>query len=191
MVEKSLIQACIRREEKACKALFFQLFNLMMSVSIRYQNNEIDAKDCVNSTFMKVLDGLRQIDIDRPIEGWVRRICINENIDQYRKNKKHNESICLDNPEIVNMPIARLDYTAFEAMLSYEDVLEMVGKLPDTSAKVFNLYAIDGYKHREIADLLDISEGTSRWHLSYARQLLQERINEEIKRHKMIIYGKE
>ena len=191
MIDKDILQACIRRDEKACKTLYFKLYNLLMSVSMRYQRNEIDAKDCVNVTFIKVIDGLSEIDLNRPIEGWVRRICINENIDQYRKYKKHNESLNIDNPETVSMPQITVESEAFEQMLSYEDVLDMVKKLPDTTSKVFNLYVIDGYKHREIAELLDISEGTSRWHLSYARQSLKETISEEIKRHKMIIYGKE
>jgi RNA polymerase sigma-70 factor (ECF subfamily) len=110
-------------------------------------------------------------------DAWAKRIMVNSLIDEYRKNKKYNTQITKSDSE------RELDYYSkghkndAESNLGYENIMMLVKELPVTSAHVFNLYVIEGYSHKEIAEKLDMSEGTSKWHLSTARKLLREKLD--------------
>ena len=113
---------------------------------------------------------------------------VNTLIDEYRKDRKYNTRITKSDSE------RELDFFSTghqndaESNLGYENIMMLVRELPNTTAKVFNLYVIDGYSHREIGELLEMSEGTSKWHLSTARKQLRERIEDlENRNHRMVI----
>ena len=148
----------------------------MMSICYRYENNRDDAKATVNICFLKVVINLEKYKKEIPFKLWVRRITINTIIDEYRKNKKAKEST-----SIVDFQTEIKEYTSHEinsylTKIDAEEIYELVNGLPDMPKKIFNLYVVDGFDHNEIAVMLDIPSGTSRWHLSVAKEELKNKL---------------
>ena len=140
----------------------------MMSVCMRYAKDHEEAKDMLNEGFMKVFKNINKYKATHSLESWIRRIMINNAIDHYRKYKKHRNQI--DITEVY-------DYANDETVssdLSVKEIMKLVQKLSPAYKTVFNLYVVDGYNHREIAEKLGISEGTSKSNLSKARAKLQQ-----------------
>jgi RNA polymerase sigma factor (sigma-70 family) len=173
LVEKNLIERCIREEPKAQYEMYRALFSLMMSVCTRYERNRQDAESKMNAGFLKILTHLKERKEEVPFELWVRRIMINTVIDDHRKNKSRKttetltEEIGETDVKVVNDYLNQMEAEEFERMMQ---------GLPEMSGRVFNLYAIDGFSYKEISDMLEMSEGTARWHVSQARTLLQKDI---------------
>lgn len=148
-----------------------------MPVCFRYHSHEEDARSSFNLGFMKILKNLDHIIKEEVnFNAWSKRVMINTLIDEYRKQKNHLSHINGKETE------RELDYHS-EAVendassnLGYENIMKLLEEIPSISAKVFNLYVIDGFSHKEIGDLLSMSEGTSKWHLSTARKLLREKL---------------
>jgi RNA polymerase sigma-70 factor (ECF subfamily) len=141
-----------------------------MAICRRYALNDYDAADVLNAGFLKVFTHIGKYDPAKPFKSWIGRIITNTAIDQYRMNLKfsdHEDVTTYEN--IGDTHVATND-------LDYKDLLALVQGLSPAYRTVFNLYAIDGYSHEEIAALLDISVGTSKSNLFKARQKLQERI---------------
>ena len=179
MVNQQLLKSAAGGDRRAQFELYKRCFNVLMSVSMRYRRSEDDAVAMVNEGFLKIVSHLGKYSPDTPFEAWIRRIMINTLIDDFRKNRKVNELIenhdftdYDDHANLVDFNTAGLQFDASE-------LEAMIRSLPPMSGKVFNLFAIDGYGHLEIAELLGISEGTSKWHLSFARQRLRELLQRE------------
>ena len=173
MVPESLIERCLREEPKAQYELYRALYGQMMAICGRYERNKQDAVARMNQGFLKILTNLDKRRPEVPFELWTRRIMINTVIDQHRHDRQRRQSESLDAPldegalTEVNDYLRQMDAEAFAELLS---------RVPDMSRNVFNLFAIDGFGHAEIATMLGISEGTSKWHVSHARQVLQQSI---------------
>lgn len=173
-----IIQACNRDDRKAINQLYEHCFHMLMPVCFRYNNNEEDARAALNQGFLKILSGLKQMEGEFNFGAWARRIMVNSLIDDYRKNKRYSDHITKSDNE------RELDYHATgakndaESNLGYDAIMWLLEDLPETSAYVFKLYVIEGYSHKEIGDMLDISEGTSKWHLSTSRKMLREKLEE-------------
>jgi RNA polymerase sigma-70 factor (ECF subfamily) len=173
MVRESLLTECLRRDPRAEEELYRALYPMMMSICSRYERNRQDAAARMNDGFLKVLLNLHRRRPEVPFDIWVRRIIINTVIDGYRKELKRKTHESMETP---------MDRTAVSEVNEYlrhmeaEAFAELLRRVPEASRKVFNLFAIDGYSHEEIAGMLSISIGTSKWHVSHARQLLQEAI---------------
>jgi RNA polymerase sigma-70 factor (ECF subfamily) len=151
---------------------------------MRYYANHEDARHALNNGFLKIVNGLQNVDLDElNFAAWAKRIIVNTLIDEYRKNKNHNQAIVAreTEAELANSAEKVENLGAME--LSYQEILDLLKTIPPISAHVFTLYVIDGYNHKEIGDLLEISEGTSKWHLSTARKLLRERLELMENRH--------
>jgi len=178
-----IIQACNREDRKAINMLYEHCFQLLMPVCFRYNNNEEDARAALNQGFLKILAGLKQMDGEFNFGAWARRIMVNSLIDEYRKNKRYTDHIAKSDNE------RELDYHATgtknegESNLGYDTIMKLLEALPEATAYVFKLYVIEGFSHKEIGDQLDISEGTSKWHLSTARKMLREKL-EALENHK-------
>ena len=170
-----LIENCQRGKAGSERALYEQFFSYGMSVSLRYTASYEEAIEVLNDSFLKVFKKLKDLKNGK-FKPWFRRIIINTATDYYRKNKKY---------EFIQ---THEDYLKYEvsaeelitAQLSYEELLKLVQRLTPAYKTVFNLYAIDGYKHEEIAKLLNISVGTSKSNLSRARELLKEMLKKTI-----------
>lgn len=156
--------------------LYEYCFHAFMPVCFRYHNNEEDARSSLNIGFMKILKGLDSVDKELNFQAWSKRIMVNTLIDEYRKKKNYQSKVMAKETE------RELDVNALpseneaESAFGYENLLKLIEQLPEVSAKVFNLYVIDGYNHKEIGEILGISEGTSKWHLSTARKTLREKL---------------
>lgn len=168
---QNLLSACLKNDRAAQKELYRTYFSYGMSVALRYASNRKEAEEIFNDAFYKVFKRIEQYNRDYPFKAWFRQILINTSIDYQRKYKKLKPFAALEDQNI-NESADNFGYDN----LVYEDLLEHIQKLPPTYRLVFNMYAIDGLKHHEIASELGISEGTSKSNYSRARKLLQTHI---------------
>ena len=154
----------------------------------RYNNNEEDARAAFNSGFIKILSGLEKVDKDLNFDAWAKRVMVNNLIDEYRKNKRYTSHITKSDSERALDFYSEGHTNNAESNLGYENIMMLVQELPAVSARVFNLYVIEGYSHKEIGELLEMSEGTSKWHLSTARKMLREKLDRlENRNQRMVI----
>jgi RNA polymerase sigma factor (sigma-70 family) len=169
-----LIKSCIACERKAQFELYKSCYGLLMSICYRYEKNKEDAEEMVNMAFLKILKNIQHYQQKVPFEAWIRKIMINTIIDRYRTNKRMNETML--NTDFSESKHHNNSYDLNEADLAYnaESLENLLLHLPEMSRKVFNLYAIDGFSHKEISDMLGISEGTSKWHVSTSRVKLKD-----------------
>ncbi len=180
--EIQLITALKRADSRAQKVVYERYSGKMMAVCVRYIANRSDAEEVMIDGFMRGFERIAQFREEGSFEGWLRRIMVTESLMFLRRAKTWRQEIALD--EIASEP----DYEWAEDFLEVDDLLRLVGQLPEGYRTVFNLYAIEGYTHQEIASELGISEGTSKSQLSRARLWLQtslvklEREYEQVKR---------
>ncbi len=178
IVDKTLLEDCKQNKRKAQFELYKLCYSILLSVCLRYENNKEDAEFLLNKAFYKILKNLESYQDNVPFEAWIRRITINTAIDEYRKSKRSKLDFVEEPME--SYPLLDMDFNEAEKKFNADELLEMVKRLPPASQKVFNLYVIDGYNHKEIAEKLDMSEGTSKWHLSSARKKLKELVTKVI-----------
>jgi RNA polymerase sigma factor (sigma-70 family) len=186
IVTPDILNECKRGNRKAIELLYKHCFNVLMPVCMRYHNHEEDARSSLNIGFMKLLKGLETVDEKVNFPAWSKRIIVNTLIDEYRKKKNYGNYVSGKETERELDNLGGSVVNKAENNLGYENLLQLINQLPAVSAKVFNLYVIEGYNHREIGELLEMSEGTSKWHLSTARKLLREKL-EKIENHALVI----
>lgn len=168
-----IIDLSVRQDRMAQKQLFNRFSPRLLSICRQYIPDMYQAEDVMIAAFMKIFSKLHTFERKGNFEAWIRRIAINESISFIRSNKP-----VPDGEEILN----GLSDTHQTADLLYKDDYQnMIDSLPEGCKIVFNLYAIEGFRHLEIAEMLQISEGTSKSQLAYARRLLQNMINQENK----------
>jgi RNA polymerase sigma factor (sigma-70 family) len=141
-----------------------------MAIAMRYAIDEHEAADIMSHAFVKMFRSISSFDETKGnFHGWLKRIVINESLDHIKQRSKfsHQEIDTAEEPAITNAVIEKTDAAA---------IMELVKQLPPATHAVFVLYAIDGFAHKEIAAQLKISEGTSKWHLSEARKILQQKL---------------
>ena len=141
----------------------------MLGICIRYLKNQMDAEEVMLNGFVKIFNSCGQFENKGSFEGWMKRIVVNEALGFLRKKEPLHLAIEKDHIHVPSEASAESD-------LAVEDLLNMLHELPAGYRTVFNLYAIEGYSHKEIAEMLDINEGTSKSQLSKARALLQKRL---------------
>jgi RNA polymerase sigma factor (sigma-70 family) len=183
-VTKQILVGSAENDRRSQKVLYEYCYRQFIRLCMRYYTNHEDARYALNNGFLKIVTGLQNVDLDElNFAAWAKRIIVNTLIDEYRKNKNHNQTIIAKETEaeLANSSEKVENLGAME--LSYQEILDLLKTIPPISAHVFTLYVIDGYNHREIGDLLEITEGTSKWHLSTARKLLRERIDLMENRH--------
>lgn len=170
MTDADLIAACRQGSSRAQKLLYERFAGLMLSVCMRYLRRREDAEEALIVGFTNVFRALDQYRHEGSFEGWIRRIMVNEALGLLRRK------------EPLHMAIDELTYdvpataATAESQLNADDMLAVLAQLPAGYRTVFNLYALEGYTHPEIGELLGISEGTSKSQLSKARAMLQRRL---------------
>lgn len=170
MTEKELIKGCIKENRHCQKEVFRRYAGKMLSICMRYSRHRMEAEDILQDAFVKVFDNISRFEAKGSFEGWIRRIVVNTALKNYKKKSNRNEQIGLENHlEIPKDP-------SVYSHLNEEELLRLVAKLPEGYRIVFNLYAIEGYSHKEIAHQLNIKESTSRSQLVKARKMLQQQI---------------
>jgi RNA polymerase sigma-70 factor (ECF subfamily) len=151
-----------------------------MSVCTRYQRDEQQAVTSLNNGFLKILQNLDRYRGDEvPFEAWIRRIMINTAIDAFRREKKWRELTVFTGTIEKDYPDERLDFNEGDERLNAQYLEALLRRLPPVTQQVFNMFALDGFSHREISELMGMSEGTSKWHVSHARSQLQNWIKTE------------
>lgn len=179
-ITTEILEACVRNDRRAQKQLYEQCYHALMGVCMRYYTNPEDARFAFNNGFLKIINGLASVDLkDISFGAWSKRIMVNVLIDEYRRNKNHQSLIFAKETDRELEIHASNTANSGEEGLHYEAVMGLLKTIPPVSAHVFTLYVIDGYNHKEIGELLEITEGTSKWHLSTARKLLRERLEEQ------------
>ncbi len=168
MTDQDLIKECIDNNPKAQKELYDRFASKMMGVSYRYANSQEEAKDILQDAFIKVFGRIGSFKKEGSLEGWIRRIVVNTALDNIRKRKKDKQNVSLTEAEHL---ASNKDYIIEN--LSAEDLLQMLKTIPIGYRTVFNLYAIEGYSHKEIADSLGITENTSKSQYSRAKAFLR------------------
>lgn len=168
--EKATLRKAVRGNRNAQRMIYEKYSPKMLSVCRQYIKDNHFAEDVMISGFVKVFKGLNSFRSEGSFEGWIRRIMVREAITYLRKN----QFVVYDSEKIETYTETVL-YN--ESQLQVEEVQKLIDSLPDGYKTVFVLYAVEGYKHREIAELLQISESTSKSQLFKARQFLQKRIS--------------
>ena len=179
MTESEIIKACIKGERRAQNALYKLYFPLMSSICLRYTNDKDEAIQKLNSGYFKILKNIAKYDKRFAFATFARRIMVNHLIDEFRKEKRYLSIVEFKDYNELEETAA---YNQAELDFDAKYLLDILKTLPELTQKVFNLYAIDGYKHKEIAELLKMSEGTSKWHVSDARKKLKELLDKQNKR---------
>ena len=183
VIDNELLKECQDGSRRACNQLYEKLFSFLMNICIRYNNDYDKAGDVLNAVFLKVIQNLDKRDPTKQFLGWVKAIAMNHLADEFRKQKRYTEKFFLSD-DLVSFEKAGSDISM--GGLEVQDLIKMVQSLPPACNRIFNLYAIDGYSHKEIGEMLGISEGTSKSQLHLARHKLQEMLKEEQKTLKKI-----
>jgi RNA polymerase sigma-70 factor (ECF subfamily) len=168
-----IISGCKKGDRKAQEKLYKNYYRAMMTICLRYTKNDEDAVEVLNNGFFKVFKNIQRYDsMQSGLYTWIRTIVVNSCLDFIKQKQKLEKVSALNedaevhiDPEVVSK-------------IKTNELLDQVRKLAPATQAVFNLYVIEGYNHKEISEMLNISEGTSKWHLSEARKNLQQLINE-------------
>lgn len=182
VTEQDIISACIDNDPRAQKILFENYAPKMLGVCARYCSNMEDAKDALHEGFMKVFKRIDKFKGNSALETWITRLMINTAIDQFKKSIKY---VAYDNEESVlahndDDNSYQISVEEDEEEIKLDDLYQVINQLPDGYRVVFNLYAIEGYTHKEISAQLNISAGTSKSQLARARTLLKKLMKEQL-----------
>ncbi|MGX1022924.1 RNA polymerase sigma factor [Flavobacterium sp. CS20] len=166
---KNLIKQCQNKELKAQKALYEIYSSKLFSLCLKYSKNYAEAQDNLQDAFISIYENIHQFKHKGSFEGWMKRIAINTALQRYRNQKVFS----LNYEENLIQPDN--DYT--ENNISLQELLKCIQELPNRYRMVFNLYVLDGHSHKEIAEMMNISEGTSKSNLARGRQILKDKVN--------------
>lgn len=172
MNDSDLIKGSIAGDPKMQEALYQKFAAKMYAVCLRYAGNNDDAQDLLQEGFIKVFRNLEKFRHEGSFEGWMRRVFVNTSIEQYRRKVHMNSISEQEERGIEDASVSVLD------QLAEQDIVKLVQELSPGYRAVFNLYVIEGYSHKEIGELLSISEGTSKSQLARAKAILQKKVAE-------------
>lgn len=169
MTEEAILQGCLQNKPAAQKELYHKYSPKMLSVCYRYGHNREDAEDMLQEGFIKVFSQMHTFENRGSLEGWIRRIMVHTCINILKKNKKFNESV-----DIIHATTLQVREDAIPSIIQAKQVIECIRLLPIGYRTVLNLYAIEGFSHREIGEMLDIEESTSRSQYTRAKAMLED-----------------
>lgn len=167
--DKEIINGCVNKDKLFEDILYKKFASIAYAICLRYVSDVDDAKDVFQEAFVKVYTQLSRYSYEGSFEGWVKRIFVNTALDYCRKNKR----ICFEDVTEKHFEIENIDE---EVDIPKDILLKMIRDLPDGYRVVFNMYAIEKYSHKQIAELLNIEEGTSKSQLFKARKILQTQV---------------
>ena len=171
--DKELIEHCLENDPKAQELLYKRYSRRMYGVCLRFARNTLEADDILQEGFIKVFSFLKDFRNDGSLEGWIRRTIVNTAINYYNSKQNEWKETTIEKAELYqSMAEDTLD------KISTNDLLNLIHQLPEGYRLVFNLYIIEGYNHQEIAEMLNISESTSKSQLSRARMALQQSLTQ-------------
>jgi RNA polymerase sigma-70 factor (ECF subfamily) len=169
MTEEAILQGCLKNSAAAQRELYNRYSPKMLAVCYRFAHNREDAEDMLQEGFIKVFSQIHTFQNKGAFEGWIRRIIVHTCINNLKKNKRFNESL-----DIVHANGVQIREESVPSIVQAKQIVECIRILPIGYRTVLNLYAIEGYSHKEIADMLDIEESTSRSQYTRAKQMLED-----------------
>ncbi len=174
MTDEQLVVGCLKGDPVAQKALYQQFSRKMMSICMRYAHNRDQAQDMLQDGFVKVFQKIDHYRGEGPLGGWIARTMVNTALDHIRRNKMFDHSLDLTEAEHLHQG----DETVLTGM-STDELMDLIQSLPTGYRTVFNLFVIEGYAHKEIADMLGVSENTSKSQFMKARAYLRKLLPKE------------
>ncbi|MBK7428127.1 MAG: sigma-70 family RNA polymerase sigma factor [Saprospiraceae bacterium] len=177
IIDPTIIEGCIRGERRAQHTLYQACYVPLMKVCRQYTTDDQEAAAYLNEGFLKVFTHLEKWKGEGAFYAWAKRIVINTIIDGFRKSRKYKEMVHLKEDQDMKAFDVRVDLNWADQHMDAESLLVVVRRLPEMSAKVFNLFASEGMDYREIGGLLGIHENTAKWHVFQARKKLKEWIH--------------
>lgn len=165
--EEEIIKGCANNNRFHQEILYKKYFHTMYVYAMKYTKDEDEALSIVNDGFLKVFKNAHQFSFKGSLEGWIRRIVFHAISDYFKSNAKYLKNIIFEEVE-------QKTTNGILDKLFMSDLIKLINKLPPATAKVFKFYAIEGFTHKEIGDLLNISAGTSKWHFADGRKKLQQ-----------------
>jgi RNA polymerase sigma-70 factor (ECF subfamily) len=173
MNDSTLVKKCIDGDQRAQRALFEKFAPKMLGVCLRYAKERAQAEDVLQDAFIKVFTKIEDYK-GGSLEGWIRRIMVNTSLDQIRKNHKFQDNVDIEQVDY------KIDDNSFivEGLIA-DDLMLLINTMPDGYRTVFNMFAIEGYSHKEIAEELGVTENTSKSQYSRARAFLKTKLEKE------------
>ena len=169
---EELVQGCRSNQRRAQEQLYRQFYRFAMTVALRYSRDDMDAADILSHAFVKIFKSIHTYDSTKgALQTWIKKIIINEGLDHIKARERFSQNV-----ELETVPEPIISNSILEQM-GADEIMKLIHKLPPATHAVFILYAVEGYTHKQIAEKLQISEGTSKWHLSEARKFLQEQLS--------------
>ena len=169
MTEEAILQGCVQNNAAAQKALYLKYSAKMLVVCYRYAHSREDAEDMLQEGLIKVFSQIHTFESRGSLEGWIRRIIVHTCINNLKKNKRFNESV-----DLIHANSLQIREDNIPSLIQAKEVVECIRVLPIGYRTVLNLYAIEGYSHREISAMLDIEESTSRSQYTRAKAMLED-----------------
>ena len=169
MTEEAILQGCLRNDATAQRELYNRYSPKMLAVCYRFAHKREDAEDMLQEGFIKVFSQIHTFQNKGAFEGWIRRIVVHTCINNLKKNKRFNESV-----DLVYAHAIQVREEMVPSIVQAKQVVECIRMLPMGYRTVLNLYAIEGYSHKEIGEMLDIEESTSRSQYTRAKQMLED-----------------
>ena len=166
--ERDLVEGCIDKKRRYQEHLYYRFGTDMYQVSLMYAKNEADASDILQDSFIKVFKNISFFKFEGPLGGWIRRIVVFTAINAYKKKQRETKLVVA----MSDNQFEGVSVNEVASELEASEIVKLVNKLPRKAQQVLKLYSIEGYKHKEIADLLGISVGTSKSQLNRAKKLL-------------------
>jgi len=170
LILQELIEKCKQQDAKAQSVLYKQYSNVLFGICLKYSPNRAEAEDNLQDAFITIFSRIEQYQGKGSFEGWIKRITVNTALQKYRKKKVYDISN--------EQQIEDVDVEIEETKVPLDFLLKIIQELPDRYRLVFNLYVLDGYSHKEIAEMLGISDGTSKSNLARARMILKTKVTD-------------
>ncbi len=174
--EEELVKGCTDNNRQMQEQLYKRFFPAMMEMCLRRTDDREEAMSIVNNGFLRVFKKIHLYSFKGSLEGWIRRLVWHSLADHFREKQRYIHFLVFEERDAPH-------YESPAQQLFADDILRMVDELPASSAQVFRLYAIEGYSHAEVGEIMGISEGTSKWHLATARQKLKQLIHQHEMKH--------
>jgi len=171
MITTEDIKGCLREDRSAQRKVYEAYFAVMLAIVRRYIRDEEEALDVLNQGYIKIFKKIDQYHFENSFEGWCKRIIVNTALDHLRSSKRYKDLFAFD----AILPPKQVFNDGLSS-LSMDELMEIIDGISPISKVVFNMFAIDGYSHKEIAEHLNISVGTSKWRLSSARKQIQSKL---------------
>lgn len=170
--EQDIIKGCLAQDKNAQKELYKKYAASMFGICLRYCKKRAEAEDVLQEAFVRIFSNLKTYRSEGSFEGWLKRIVVNTALNFYKSNLKRCFDTSIDEMNDSEVPSSQVSDTD----ISVEDLMKIINSLADGYRIIFNMYAIEGYSHKEIAAMLNINENTSKSQLSRARVILQQKV---------------